>query len=835
MNDIYSFYKLISEYKIEIPVIQRDYAQGRAESKATDVRKSIVEKILDSVTKGGEKLFFDFVYGRIEGDTFIPFDGQQRLTTLFLFHRYIFEKCKCNSDCMYRENCQCLSLLSRFTYTTRQSSREFCEQMIINNICDCPNRSISENIKDQAWFYSSWEKDPTIAGMLTMLDEIDSQCKTIQNINFKDVAQKLTSGCVCPITFHFVDMGEHKMSDSTYIKMNARGKSLTSFENFKASLEEYLTKNGLPIPYIIPNTPLLGALPTTTPPYVYTSYTSVFKVGLTVLKKRFVDAIDGKWLDLFYNETKPNLPDLTMLSFFKRHFLNYYVANNKAVDKDLIATLENQISADDFIPFKKFERVLKGKERNVLTPLFDLLDALESKHDEIMQYSLPVWYRDDYKNKSNWNLLIGDWNNKGQKTEDDETAGSERYKSRVMFYAVVKYFEKIQGNFCKDQFAQWMRVIWNYTENIRFDKFDNYKEDLELVDNISQYLKPGRDFNNEFALCTSLKSRESRIDEELTKVKLISSDYYKWANRIDDLEKHKYFTGEIKFMFDFLGDNPNEALFDTYSYIMRELFNDKGLNPIYDKNGDYVFRRALMNFSSSYSYGYQMSKNWSFLKDKHRDISWKRFISDSASISTNIPHNGALKSLIEEISRQANSGSKLFADIFKDIINNHHPAVMNWRDYFIESPGAWEYMADDKFVRWDNENEIYLMRTTRMSGTHAELRTYYLYSKIKSTNSWQKEYYDVSGRDEQPCLYFEKKRGSETFVIDIIWDIQNGGGYYLNLFTREKNNANLTPIVSANKWGLGLSDPADPNSRYKSGLMSESDIISLAVVIMTNI
>lgn len=256
MNDIYSFYKLISEYKIEIPVIQRDYAQGRAESKATDVRKSIVEKILDSVTKGKEKLFFDFVYGRIEGDTFIPFDGQQRLTTLFLFHRYIFEKCKCNSDCMYRENCQCLSLLSRFTYTTRQSSREFCEQMIINNICDCPNRSISEYIKDQAWFYSSWEKDPTIAGMLTMLDEIDSQCKTIQNINFKDVAQKLTSGCVCPITFHFVDMGEHKMSDSTYIKMNARGKSLTSFENFKASLEEYLTKNGLPIPYIIPNTPL---------------------------------------------------------------------------------------------------------------------------------------------------------------------------------------------------------------------------------------------------------------------------------------------------------------------------------------------------------------------------------------------------------------------------------------------------------------------------------------------------------------------------------------------------------------------------------------------------
>lgn len=822
MNDIYSFYKLISEYKIEIPVIQRDYAQGRAESKATDVRKSIVESILNSVSDPQAKpLFFDFVYGRIEGDTFIPFDGQQRLTTLFLFHRYIFEKCKCNSDCMYRENCQCLSLLSRFTYTTRQSSREFCEQLIIHTIMppckyldtcqsinDCPNRSISEYIKDQSWFNSNWEKDPTITGMLTMLDEIDLQCKTIRNINFKDVAQKLTSGCVCPVTFHFVDMGEHKMSDSTYIKMNARGKSLTSFENFKASLQEYLEKK-----------------------------------KLTKLKDRFVDKIDGKWLDLFYEETKPNLPDLTMLSFFKRHFLNYYVVNNTAVDKDLIATLENQISADDFIPFKEFEKVLSGKESDVLTPLFDLLDTLESGHDEIMQCSLPVWYRDDYKNKTNfallnpeekqkyknniWNLLIGNWNKKGQKSEDEETAGSERYQSRVMFYAVVKYFEKIQDNFCKDQFAQWMRVIWNYTENVRFDKFDNYREDLTLVDNISQYLKQGCDFNKEFAGCTILKSRQSRIDEELTKVKLISLDASKWAKRIIDLEKHKYFTGEIKFMFDFLGNNPNYR-FDSYSQIMRDLFVDDGLNPIYD----YKFRRTLMYFSSSYSFGYEKNKNWSFLKNHDRDISWKRFISDSENVKTYIPHNEILRHLIEGIRIQKEKG-KSYDDAF-DFYLNYSANVWDWRYYFVKSPHVWEYLSENKFVRKDSENEIYLMKTTRMSGTHAELRTYYLFFVINALNSWVRNYYEVAGRDEQPCLYFEKKIGNETFVIDIYWDIKGGKWYYLKLFTRSGKNTDVTPRVKT-QWGLGLSDPADMNSKYKSGLMSESDIVFLANDIMKNI
>ena len=62
MNDIYSFYQLFSKYQIEIPIIQRDYAQGRNNSKAEDVRKSIVGKMIKAVSDDNEPLFFDFVY-----------------------------------------------------------------------------------------------------------------------------------------------------------------------------------------------------------------------------------------------------------------------------------------------------------------------------------------------------------------------------------------------------------------------------------------------------------------------------------------------------------------------------------------------------------------------------------------------------------------------------------------------------------------------------------------------------------------------------------------------------------------------------------------------------
>ena len=318
-------------------------------------------------------------------------------------------------------------------------------------------------------------------------------------------------------------------------------------------------------------------------------------------------------------------------------------------------------------------------------------------------------------------------------------------------------------------------------------------------------------------------------------MKLISSDKNKWEVRINDLEKHKYFTGEIKFMFDFLRNDPNEHLFDSYSQIMKDLFNDDGLNPNYDKDGEYRFRRALMYFSSSYSFGYEKKSNWSFLKNHDRDISWKRFISDSKNVKTCIPHNEILRYLIERIRILIDNGIS-YNDAFDFSLNFCSASVLGWRYFFVKSSKVWKYLSEDNFVRWDSENEIYLMKTTNMRGRHAELRTYYLYGEVNCLNGWEKEYYEVAGREEQPCLYFEKKVGNETFVIDIFWDIKCGKGYYLNLFTRSGKNTNVTPKVNNNtQWGLRLSDSSDPDSRYMSDFKNETDIIQLATNIMITI
>ena len=213
LKDILSNKKL----KISIPIIQRDYAQGRKD--AATIRDKFLDEIFNRLDND-ENLFLDFVYGSIEGDKFIPIDGQQRLTTLFLLHLYFAKKE--SKDCEY---------LKGFTYETRSSSREFCERLVNTDI-DFNKDEISADIKNCSWFMPFWENDPTVKSMLVMIDAIHDKFK---NSTFYDRLEN--------IKFSFLELKEFGLTDDLYIKMNARGKPLSEFENFKAEFEKELSQD----------------------------------------------------------------------------------------------------------------------------------------------------------------------------------------------------------------------------------------------------------------------------------------------------------------------------------------------------------------------------------------------------------------------------------------------------------------------------------------------------------------------------------------------------------------------------------------------------------------
>lgn len=209
----------IQVQKIIIPIIQRDYAQGRDNPDVARVRERFIEALYKAVTEN--PITLDFVYGDIDKEgNMTPLDGQQRLTTLFLLHWYAAKKGNVSKDDY--------DFLEKFSYETRYSARNFCHKLVNYNP-EFKKDSLSEEIIDQAWFPLDWKNDPTISSMLRMLDAIHNRFKDVT-----DLWNKLKERC---ITFYFLPIKDMGLTDELYIKMNSRGKPLTLFEHFKAELE----------------------------------------------------------------------------------------------------------------------------------------------------------------------------------------------------------------------------------------------------------------------------------------------------------------------------------------------------------------------------------------------------------------------------------------------------------------------------------------------------------------------------------------------------------------------------------------------------------------------
>lgn len=231
-NSKYSFWKLISERFIEIPIIQRDYAQGRTSSNVSQIRVDLLDSIYHSLMED-RPLDFDFVYGTEDGEKLFPLDGQQRLTTLFLLHWYLAEK---EGKMTYARE-----FLRDFSYSTRTSSREFCELLVDLDYEPHDKIAVSTCVKNENGYFMTWDNDPTIRAMLVMLDAIHKKFYHCPPLFEKLIREERPL-----ITFNFLSMGEYRLTDDLYIKMNARGKALTPFENFKALFIQHLRKHKLP-------------------------------------------------------------------------------------------------------------------------------------------------------------------------------------------------------------------------------------------------------------------------------------------------------------------------------------------------------------------------------------------------------------------------------------------------------------------------------------------------------------------------------------------------------------------------------------------------------------
>jgi hypothetical protein len=241
MSTKHTFWTLSNKYdKIEVPIIQRDYAQGRETAEVIRLRNKFINEYLIESLLRGDKIELDFVYGSIllekkdeeSRNIFIPLDGQQRLTTLFLLHFFIALKEKRIDEIR--------NVLAKFTYETRPSAHDFCTKLIekfsVENL-----QNIKNEIKNTEWYSELWDNDPTVSGMLNMLDTFGNNENLLKSND--DLLDRLIEIKEQIISFYFIPLENFGLTENLYIRMTARGKMLTDFENFKSEFFKIINYN----------------------------------------------------------------------------------------------------------------------------------------------------------------------------------------------------------------------------------------------------------------------------------------------------------------------------------------------------------------------------------------------------------------------------------------------------------------------------------------------------------------------------------------------------------------------------------------------------------------
>lgn len=539
--------------KVEIPRIQRDYAQGRLEENGeediNEKGKRFIENVFNNLNES-TPMELDFVYGAISEDnhTLLPLDGQQRLTTLFLLYWYIGNR-------ELADKAELTQILKKFSYETRTSSRKFCEKLAELSKAESKlvfdtDDKISEQIKNLSWFPISYIYDPTIKAMLNMIDKIHKLYGKSTLTLFSNLDN---------IQFNVLVLNHFNLTDELYIKMNARGKQLTNFENFKADLIGWMKKN------FDEDSTYNGQ---TMPHYM-----------------AFSLKMDNEWTNFLWNITKNydehyrnakgemvgKLVDPLFLALFYRYFFFECIIskkeNNQSYDDSLVDFLASENSFVSLTPF------IPLLTKDIIQKFEVVLDKLSFNADTIFEKSVASW---DSSHMTAHYLI-----------EPGITQ-----PQRVVLYAIIAYLDHTES-FDVTHFSRWMRVVWNIVENTDINSWTSTIGALLLIKELSQY---SDDIYGKLPSDFSPSSSKNAMTEEKLKIAFINTDN-QWEKSFITAESHPFFKGSISFLM--TPPTMTREEFEHRTEIANTLFDVDGIRKKY-RETDHILLRALISQYSNF-------------------------------------------------------------------------------------------------------------------------------------------------------------------------------------------------------------------------------------------
>lgn len=507
--------------QIKIPMIQRDYVQSLDDKKFKKFLNVLVEAL-----NNGTELSLDFIYGNINEDgVFEPIDGQQRLTTLALLTFYLY--------CRQSENIL-QNPFEYITYATRQSANNFCQLLRGDkwknkfNDTDNPSNIIKNDIK----YFKEYDEDTTIFAMLQALDKIHN---SIKNQDIDSLTKNISN-----ISFHIFPMESFNLSDDLYIKMNGRGKQLSSFDNFKADYFKWLEENEKNI-----------------------------AEDIIDIKNNF----NNKYIDIFWDFTFENnnkIPDPESLFF---RFINRFIIAKNDLSQNIISDNFINDSEDMNYIYNSFE-IYKITFQNHHKAFITLLENLTkiSNINDYFQHHI-----ENYEENTSVKFNISD---------------KLTFKTRFAYNYIMRFFEETNCTEKVDEAKKYARIIWNITEQyftlneVNKNSYITAVNGMIQVDNIK--------WDNIYHSFHKLEIKECKthmqriLCDEIKKCSYIIEEP-ELEEKFKTLEQLPYLNGAIGFLLGKDKDDFNK-IYDTALNVFSE--NKQHIFNIYNNN--YLLNRAVV-------------------------------------------------------------------------------------------------------------------------------------------------------------------------------------------------------------------------------------------------
>ena len=642
MNPNYTLKELLDKYSVVIPQLQRDYAQGRDEAKELRVR--FLSQILH-VLRGEGRLNLDFVYGYDKAlspnhhPIFYPLDGQQRLTTLWLLHWYLLPSKPAAEE---RE------WLLRFSYRTRSSSTRFCQLLVEHAAVDVAA------IKDQPWYRQSYNADATIAAMLGTL-------RTIKELVAPEERVALWER-LChqrALTFDVIDIKgeEFRLTDELYIKMNARGKPLTSFECYKADLTQTLRKLdnlGKPWPY---------------------------KKGQLSYADYFAFKVDNEWLDLFYHGKIDGL-DERMYGFIQNIAKLCFFLTPENAEKNVNAFTYSD-SVNVFLIPDNARRLIS------ILDLFERIQAKQPLRAFFATLTPSIRFLEEGEDPAPVDLF---------RESCDKKAS---VKNLVLLLALSHYMEKYQLVEATEELQDYLRVLRNllwgvrqldkmrYESNVRINSLLTYWSWIESLASRKQVLDAVKSSGEVF-----LKKKKEKKEGKLHQRVDFILKYPELKPLIGELEDHPLLAGQLG-IFN-LAQDANE--FKRQAEAFKQIFD-----PAFcaREDADQLIIRALV--ASRYP-GVQGKNVWRGYRE-----TW--FFGGNGYWSTVLSikeydqpkQRNAIRQLLSQFAGGTGDTKERLQRIIDAYLGSEDAKQRGWRYYFVKYPEF--YSGKINFFARDNRKE----------------------------------------------------------------------------------------------------------------------------------